>query len=209
MRIFPCVCAMLALTAAARATETVVVQGTAPKSGPDLCLKVAEAKVKQWNEARIRRERTDAFADGTTRTSEMVVTEDALYLHYRGIWWSGQTLRAQRRADSAGAVAGRMGLSSCSVDRGVAAEPGPVTVYTYSQGQGMIGALWVSDATGLPLREEIDQPAGAPAKPGKVSLRYAYGADVHVPNGAQLAEFQRRKLSQDWLVDLQLGRPTH
>jgi len=64
-------------------------------------LAIAAAKVKEWAQARVARERTDTFADGTTRASRFIFTENALYANRDGIWQTMQVSWAQRRAELA------------------------------------------------------------------------------------------------------------
>ena len=64
-----------------------------------------------------------------------------------------------------------------------------------------------SDATGLPLRVELQQSPGADNNPVKVSMRYAYNDDVRVPNEALLRNTMRMKYSQDWLTYMATGTP--
>jgi hypothetical protein len=196
-------------SAAAGAPETVVVQGVRQPSSPEACLKIAEAKVREWAQARLLRDRTDTMSDGTKRDSEMIFTENGLFLRAKNIWRTSQVLRNQRAADSAPDVAKRMGLSDCSAGDDVQDSGQPATIYTYRQAPEIVTEMWIGDATGLPLRMEITRPAGEPGEPVEISMRYAYGDAVHVPNGTQLADFQRMMISQDWLRDLQMHRPTH
>jgi hypothetical protein len=204
-------CAILFATdvAHADAPETVVVEGARLASSPDICLKIAEAKVREWQQPRMLRDRTDTLADGTRRDSEMIFTENSLFLRVKNMWRSGQVLRAQRRADDAADVAKRMGLDACSNGGEADSDGQTATRYVYAQPPDLTTEMWVSNATGLPLRMMIHQPARSPGQPVEISLRYVYGDGVSVPHLAELAQFQRMKLSQDWLTDLQMNRPTH
>ena len=190
----------------AAATETVIVQGSREASSPDICLKIADAKVKEWAQARVLRERTDTFADGTTRKSEFIFTENGLYFRVRDLWQTGQVAWAQRRADDARSVARRMALSDCSAGE-VSEEDGqPVTHYVYSQGPDTTGELWVSDATGLPLRMAVHQKPGKPDQPVTIAFRYSYNDAVKVPDDAQLTALMRQRRSRDMLTSLQLHK---
>jgi len=190
--------------ASAAATETVIVRGSRDASSPDICLKIADAKVKEWAQARVLRERTDKFSDGTTRKSEFIFTENGLYFRIRDLWQTGQVTWAQRRADDAKSVARRMALSDCAT-AGVSEEDGQsVTHYVYSQGQDIAGELWVLDATGLPLRMAVNQKPAKPDQPAEIEFRYSYNDAVKVPNDAQLASIMRQRRSRDMLTSLQL-----
>ncbi len=70
-------------------------RGSRASSSPDICLKIADAKVKEWAQARVLRERTDTFSDGTTRKSEFIFTENGLYFRIRDLWQTGQVTWAQ------------------------------------------------------------------------------------------------------------------
>jgi hypothetical protein len=187
--------------------ETVVVQGHRLTSSPDICLKIAEAKVAEWRQAKLLRDRTDTLADGTTRKTEMIFTENGVFEQVRGLWRTGQAKRNQRAADSAEAVAKRMGLSDCSDAGETDADGQSATRYTYSQEPGITTEIWVSKSTGLPLRMDIVQAAQKPEEPIRISMRYAYGDDVHVPLSAQQRNYMRMMRSQDWLRDMQATSP--
>lgn len=193
-------------SASAAATETVIVHGSRGASSTDICLKIADAKVKEWAQARVLRERTDTFSDGTTRKSEFIFTENGLYFRIRDLWQTGQVTWAQRRADDAGFVARRMALSDCAIAE-VSEEDGQsVTHYVYSQGPDIAGELWVLDAAGLPLRMALNQKPAKPDQPAAIEFRYSYNDAVKVPNDAQLASIMRQRRSRDMLTSLQLHK---
>jgi hypothetical protein len=194
----------LGLASAAAQTETVIVRGSRDASSPDICLRIADAKVKEWAQARVLRDRTDVFADGTTRRSEFIFTENGVYFRVRDLWQTGQVARAQRRADDARSVAQRMALSDCSVDAADEEDGQAVTHYVYSQGPDAAGELWVLDATGLPLRMAVRQKPEKPDQPVTVELRYSYNDAVKVPDDAQLTAIMRQRRSRDMLTSLQL-----
>lgn len=72
------------LAGPALATETVVVQGVRPPASDEACLSIAKAKVGEWSQLKVRRDRLDSFADGRTRASEFVFTSDRVYVQSRG-----------------------------------------------------------------------------------------------------------------------------
>jgi hypothetical protein len=193
-------------SAAAAATETVIVRGSRDASSPDICLKIADAKVKAWAQARILRERTDTFSDGTTRKSEFIFTENGLYFRIRDLWQTGQVTWAQRRADDARSVARRMALSDCAIAEDSEEDGQSVTHYVYSQGSDTVGELWVLDATGLPLRMAVHQKPAKPEQPAAIEFRYSYNDAVQVPNDAQLASIMRQRRARDMLTSLQLHK---
>lgn len=184
------------------ASEMVTVEGTRPAVSPDICLRIAQAKIQEWAQARVERTRTDTFADGTTRETRFIFTENMLYAEHSGIWEAMQVNWAQRRADVAPAVAKRMDLGDCSKGTSQAG----VTTYTYSIGQDAVGELDVADATGLPLGMRIAARAAKPGEPVSIAFRYRYDGDAPVPRGAELAAFQHRTRAQQWLLALQEHR---
>ena len=63
--------------------------------------------------------------------------------------------------------------------------------------------MWISDATGLPLREKMQDTTPQPSQPLKISAVYAYGADVHVPKPAELAERARLSRTYDMVEQME------
>jgi len=165
----------------------------------DACLVIAQAKVLEWNQARLLRDRMDTMADGKLRPSVMIFTENGMFEQVRGIWRTGQALRNQRVAGSTDNVLRRMRLSDCSSAGMDDVNGQKASVYTYAQDPDIRARIWISDATGLPLRVELQQSPGRDNNPVKVSMRYAYNDDVHVPNDVVLRNWMRMKYSQDWL----------
>jgi hypothetical protein len=191
-------CAVLAalllspLAAHAGAVDTVTVTGQ--RFSEDACLHIAKAKYAQWAQARVMRTQTETFADGTQKNSETVFTENTVYnLHYT-IWVTGQLSARQRTAEAPAVLEKNMDLSGCS--SGEQAEEGgqKTTVYTFLSGKdddAAQGKIWIADATGLPVREEMALAGKAPEIPVALSARYTYGADVQIPRMAELAESVR------------------
>lgn len=190
---------------AAAPSETVTVEGTRPAVSPDICLEIAAAKAKEWAQARVGRERTDTFADGTTRQSRFIFTENTLYAQNRGLWEAGQVTMAQRRADAADTVARRMDLVDCSKGASTVEAGLSVTTYTYAMGKDLIGRMVVSDATGLPLSMRVDRRMAKGGEPVSIAFRYVYDGDVEVPRGAELAQFQHRMRMLQWMSAQQKG----
>jgi hypothetical protein len=184
------------------ASLTATMSFAAAQTGPsDACQAVAEARVLEWAQARMLRDRVDTMADGSQRPSQLIFTENGMFEKISGVWRTGQATRAQRSAGSVEAVVRRMGLSNCASAGSDSVEGVKSAVYTYAEDDGITGKIWVSEASGLPLRAEIAQPAGHSNLPVKISMHYTYDAAVEVPNGAQLRDFIRHKKSQDWLRD--------
>ncbi len=186
------------------AAEKVTVEGAKSPASPDICLKIADVKIKQWAQKRIQRDRTDLFADGKTRKTEFIFTENALYFQIGEDWRAGQVGWSERETEDHAAVAKRMQLSDCSMGESVRENGLSVTRFSYSQGPKTATALWVSDATGLPLRMEIHQQPEKPDQPVTIAFRYLYGDDVKVPAEASTALDARTRRSQAMLTALQL-----
>lgn len=177
-----------------------------PLSASDACLKIADAKVREWNQPRLLRDRTDTLVDGSQRTSEAVVTENEMFVRMRGRWVSAQVLRAQRRVGSPENVAAHMELTGCR-DDGKSQEAGQnASVYAFSLGTDATGQIWISDQTGLPVRMDIKNATPPADKAVEVSMRYTYGDDVRVPPAARLADSMRQQRSQNWVRRLQHGQ---
>jgi hypothetical protein len=176
-------------------------------SSSGACFAIAEAKVREWNQAKLFRDRMDTMADGKLRPSVMIFTENGMFEQVRGLWRTGQALRNQRVAGPAESVMKRMGLSDCSSAGMDDVDGQKAAVYTYAQDPDIKAKIWISDSTGLPLRVELQQSPGRDNNPVKVSMRYAYNDDVHVPRAAGLRNWVRMKYSQDWLNYMATGTP--
>ncbi|HEY4941049.1 MAG TPA: hypothetical protein VII56_06445 [Rhizomicrobium sp.] len=211
-----CLALPLGTLAAAHAVgaeiETVVVTGQRQPS--DLCLIVAGAKVAQWSQQRVMIREARTFADGSKKDSETIFTVNAAYAHWLGRAWNTvQFLVPQRSISSPDVAARNMKLADCRL-QGPAQEGGQsASIYTYSylpdsDDSHTSGQIWISDSTGLPLRQELSlqEPQPDPKVAVNISAHYSYGDDVHVPSGAELAEDVRRFRVQQWVRDLQAGR---
>jgi hypothetical protein len=180
---------------------------TAPAAAGDACRAIAQSKVLEWNQAKLYRTRMDTMADGKARPSVMIFTENGMFEQVRGIWRTGQALRNQRVAGPVESVMKRMGLSDCASAGADEIDGQKAWVYTYAQDPDIRAKIWISDGSGLPLRVELQQSAGRDNNPVKVSMRYAYNDDVHVPNAAVLRNWVRMNSSQDWLKYMATGTP--
>jgi hypothetical protein len=176
-------------------------------SSGDACLAIAQSKVLEWNQAKLLRTRTDTMADGKLRPSVMIFTENGMFEQVRGLWRTGQALRNQRVAGSTESVMKRMGLSDCASAGADELDGQKAFVYVYSQDPDIKAKIWISDATGLPLRVELQQSPGKDNNPVKVSMRYAYNDNVQVPHAAELRNWMRMNRSQDWLKYMATGTP--
>jgi hypothetical protein len=200
---------LLALGFSAFATaSSPAVAGPAMIASPgDACLAIAQSKVLEWNQAKLYRTRLDTMADGKARPSIMIFTENGMFEQVRGIWRTGQALRNQRVAGSTENVLKRMGLSDCASAGEDDVDGQKASAYTYSQDPDIRAKIWISDSSGLPLRVELQQSPGRDNNPVKVSMRYAYNDDVHVPNVAVQRNLIRMQRSQDWLSYMATGTP--
>jgi hypothetical protein len=168
-------------------------------SSGDACFAIADSKVREWNQAKLVRNRIDTMADGKKRPSVMIFTENGMFEQVSGIWRTGQALRNQRVAGSTENVMKRMGLTDCVSAGGDNVDGQKATAYTYSQDPDIKAKIWISDASGLPLRVDLQQSPGRDNNPVSISMHYAYNDDVHVPDAAVLRNWVRMNASQDWL----------
>jgi hypothetical protein len=177
-------------------------QGSVPAEASqpsvDSCAVVALAKFKQWTQPRILIDQTNIFADGSKRGMELIVTENTAYAQFGHFWKTAQVTRPERGVGSPKMLAKHMGLATCAKGDEVQEAGGPATVYTYSytpddNGTVSKGTLWISDATGLPVRQQFDQN-GPPANSHvatTIESTYSYNTDVTLPRGAELADDTR------------------
>lgn len=184
-----------------------IASGMSPAAAGDACLAIAQSKVLEWNQAKLLRDRMDTMADGKLRPSVMIFTENGMFEQVRGLWRTGQALRNQRVAGPVESVMKRMGLSDCASAGMDEVDGQKAAVYTYAQDPDIKAKIWISDSSGLPLRVELQQSPGKDNNPVKVSMRYAYNDDVHVPNEAVLRNWMRMNYSQDWLKYMATGTP--
>lgn len=179
----------------------------------DPCLAIAAAKVAQWNQTRLRRVETRTFADGSTHWVETIATANTFYRRTDTTpWTTGQVTVGQRRAGSPERVEKNMGLSNCRLGEDGAANANPAGSYLFlfdyapdKDGSRPSGEMLISNASGLPLRQDMQEPSqGADAKrPVHFSVVYSYGDDVKVPLGAEVAEHARRNRHAECLRELQ------
>jgi hypothetical protein len=165
----------------------------------DVCMRVANAKLQEWNQARLLRDRMDTYGNGSTLDTKVIFTENGMFQLIKGVWRTGQATRHQRSAGSASSVAHNMGFTDCSADGADSVDGQEALVYSYAQGPDMKSRIWVSETTGLPLRAEIAQTPERYDIPAKIVMTYAYNDDVHVPKDAELRNWMRMNYSQDWL----------
>lgn len=193
----------LAFAARAGAVEEVIVTGHKPSA--DACQRIADAKFEQWAQPRLSRVQTETFADGTQKTSEKIYTDNTVYIQDGKIWNTMQLFTPQRRVESAGAVAKNMGLADCAKGESAEESGQTVTIYTYSVGGGdnpTAARIWISNKTGLPVREEMDGEAKPPGLT-LISAVYAYDGDVHIPLPAELAQSARLGRSYEMVREME------
>jgi hypothetical protein len=164
----------------------------------DACAVVALAKFKQWIQPRIMIDQTNTFADGSKRGMELIVTENTAYAQLGHLWKSAQVTRPQRGVGSPQMLAKHMGLAACAKGGEAQDAGGQATAYTYSyapddNGTVSKGTLWISDTTGLPVRQQFDQngPLANNHVATTIETTYSYNDDVTVPRGAELADDTR------------------
>jgi len=173
----------------------------------DACMKVANAKMAEWSQASLLRDRMDTYEDGSNLNTEVIFTENGMFHLVKGIWRTGQATRHQRSAGSPSSVIHNMGLTECSADGADNVDGQKTLVYSYEQGPDMKSRLWISQATGLPLRAEINQKPARYDIPAKIVMTYMFNDDVHLPKAAELRNDMRMKYSQDWLRYMASGTP--
>jgi hypothetical protein len=187
---------LTAALAAGLASQTIA----ASAQPADACLSVASAKYSQWAAPRMMIQETQTFADGTSRQIEAVFTEDSAYAHVVGRpWMTVNHSRGQRNAAAPDRLVKSMGLTDCAVVGSGRDGRQPVSIYSYDympdENAGHVsGKIWVSDATSLPVRQELNQEMepGHHHVPVAISARFFYGDDVQVPTGARRADELRR-----------------
>lgn len=170
-------------------------------------MRVADAKLQEWNQARLMRDRMDTYANGSTLDTQIIFTENGMFQLVKGVWRTGQATRHQRSAGSASSVAHNMGFTGCSADGADNIDGQKALVYSYEQGPDMKSRVWVSEATGLPLRTEISQTPERYDIPAKIVMTYVYNDDVRLPKDAELRNWMRMNRSQDWLKYMATGSP--
>jgi len=186
-----------------------------PPSPDDTCMTLAQAKQDQWLQRRVLIQQTKTFADGSTKTIAILVTESTAYLHARTQWRSRSVAIRERGVPSAERILSAMGLAHCTKDATVQEANQAATVYVYDylpDDKGFVahGRMWISDATGLPLKEEMQDPA-PPANAmvaNAIAATYVYNGDVQVPTGAELADSTRLFDAAQLLRHLQSGSGT-
>jgi hypothetical protein len=188
----------------------------AASASTDACMTVAAAKYQQWLQPRVLLRKTKTFSNGSVLTDEIIVTIDTAYVLHRGHWWAGNIGQNERGARSPEHLLMNMGLANCEEGKAAPVSGQPARLYSYSYSadrNGFVtrGAMWISDATGLPLREELHETA-PPANPfvaTAVETTYAYNADVHVPLAAENADSDRLFQTKTLLEHLQMtGLPS-
>jgi hypothetical protein len=188
------------------------VAGPAPD---DTCFQLAEAKHDQWLQRRVLIQQKKTFADGSTKDIAILVTENTAYLQARTQWRSRSVSIRERAVPSAGQILTGMGLAHCTKDATVQEANQAATLYAYDylpDDKGFVahGKMWVSDATGLPLKEEMQDPA-PPANAmvaNAIAATYSYNDDVQVPAGAELADSTRLFNAAQLMRHLQSGSGT-
>lgn len=193
-------------SAALQAPETVIVEGQRFQPSPDACLTVAEAIVREWAQARLQRDRTDTLANGDIRKTELIFTENTVFQRVEGFWRTGPATRGQRSTGPVQDVIKRMELSDCSVGGEEEVNGQKAAVYAYAQKPDTKAEIWISKATGLPLRIDVEQSAKKPKEPVKISMSFVYDDDVHVPLDAEHREYRRMLASQAWMRQMQMRK---
>ncbi|MGH6889519.1 MAG: hypothetical protein ACREHF_10020 [Rhizomicrobium sp.] len=176
------------------------------------CLNVAAAKSSQWRAKRMMVRETQTFADGTNRQIEAIFTEDVAYAHIVGQPWMTKNLtRWERSVAAPDKVMKSMGLTGCELVGPATENLQPVSLYTFgyvpdANAIHVTGKIWISDATSLPIRQELDQKLEAAHEhvPVAITAQFSYGDSVKIPASAIRADESRRFLTEQHFV---LGAP--
>ncbi len=178
----------------------------------DACATIASAKFNQWRQVRLEVQRAKTFTDGSVVKDDLIVTQSTAYKKDGGAWTSaGITLR-ERAVPSPKQILHDMRLDQCTQAGHDTVNGAPATVYTYSylpDRAGFVaqGRLWISDVSGLPLREEFQEPAPpANQKIAKaISASYIYNDDVEIPRSAEVANDLRLYNNASVVRNMQSG----
>lgn len=175
----------------------------------DACYAIAKAKYAQWQQPRMMRDALFTMADGSTKTDEVIFTENMLYAEQHGMWRTGPINTRQRMALSPATIEKNLGAASCQRGGHVEENGQSATVYTYnseSDGFETTLTMLVGDSSGLPLKVEMRnaQPRGNQAV--MISASYTYNDAVLVPARASMADIERRETWHKMLRNLQLGK---
>lgn len=181
----------------------------------DTCLILAEAKHEQWLQHKVLIQQTKTFADGSTKDVTIIVTENTAYMKRLNAWRSAAASTRDRQVPQADKILTAMGLAECLKRETVQQANQSVTLYTYDyqpDDHGFVahGKMWISNETGLPVREEMQDPA-PPANAmvaTAISASYQYNDDFVVPAGAENVEAARLFDASQLLRHLQSGAGT-
>jgi hypothetical protein len=176
------------------------------------CSVIAQAKYQQWKQPRLLVDRSKTFEDGTTLQDMLIVTERTAYKEDRGSWTSAAISLGQRAVNSPDEITKAMKIGECTKGGSVQVNGQSASVYNYTyatdeHGFTAHGTMWISDATGLPVREDFTEPA-PPAHPKiakAITATYLYNADVVIPARAEVAESRRLVNNAAVVRNLQSG----
>jgi hypothetical protein len=167
-------------------------------SSTDTCLILARAKHEQWVQPRVLIEQSKTFADGSTKATSILVTENTAYAKHRNSWKSAAVSTRARAVPPPDTILAAMRLGTCTKGATVQDKNRTVSIYSFDylpDKDGFVahGKMWISESSGLPVREEMQDPA-PPANAmvaTAMSATYTYNDDVVVPRGAELADSTR------------------
>jgi hypothetical protein len=176
------------------------------------CSVIAQAKYQQWKQPRLSIDRSKTFVDGSVKTDMLIVTERTAYKEDRGSWTSAAISIGERALESPDGIMKNMKLADCTKGASSDMDGQSATVFNYtyatdSHGFTARGTMWIADKTGLPLREEFNEPAPpANDKIAKaISATYLYDGDVVIPGRAQVAEARRLNNNAAVVRNMQSG----
>jgi hypothetical protein len=172
--------------------------GTAEIGSPsdDACMILARAKHDQWVQPRVLIEQTKTFADGSTSTTTILATENTVYEKRLDSWKSFALSVKERGVPSPDTILASMRLAACTRDATVQEANQTASLYSYDylpDDRGFVahGKIWISELTGLPLREELQDPAPPANAMVAAAIIAVYRYGVAIPPGAELADSAR------------------
>jgi len=181
----------------------------------DTCLVLAKAKYDQWTQRRVLINQTKTFEDGSTKAVTLLVTENTAYLQSRTQWRSRSVAIRDRAVPPPEKIAQAMGLGTCTKAGDVTEADQAATLYSYDyvpdkDGYVAHGKMWISNESGLPLKEEMQDPAPpANAMVAKaITATYKYNNDFEIPPDAERAESNRLFDASQLMRHLQSGSGT-
>jgi hypothetical protein len=183
--------------------------GGTPAGATDACADIAAAKFKEWLQPKVMVQETRTLGDGSLTRNELILTNNVAYAtDSSGAWVSVQVTVRDRTPQSPQAVERHMGLASCAVAGHVQEAGEAATMYTYTytpetDGSVTEGAAWISDATGLPLRQHLKENGELANRRVARVIDATYSYNFELPRAAELAQLERQRQTQEAVREFQ------